>query len=227
MSTTPTTHSAIVLVASMLHPNRRQSFTVLERLRQTIDTLESIRAHIPNAYIIVIDGSPYNPVLVSQLFSKPDVPRADIVLHKGVYEQCQSYVDATNIGHGEHMLLERGVEYLMAHPSIVAPLVLKMGARYTMNASFDLTRFSTTKYTFRSTWDTSLNKTVFVTGLYGIPYNRLIEFRQLLVASYTELDRLAMVENVFATMLPVEDVHVVEQIGYSGQLSYNRARIEY
>ena len=210
-------YKAIFLVASMLTPNRYQSFSTEERLLQTIETGRSIKRKIPNSLSILIEGS----VLNTKNFHKLN-KEFDIVINIGRYEEIKKYVnDDRNIGHGELKLLEIGVN-LINGLEITSDYVFKLGARYKLNDNFNLELWDKNKYGFRMHHDHSINADVYTTGLYSIPFNDLNNFKIILKESQHILsNQIGMIERVYRVIIPVSMVNLVETLGLEGRLSYN------
>lgn len=196
----------------MTNPNRPQSFTMEERFQQMLNTCRSVRKMVPNCFIVVIEGSELTEEHKSLL-----VQCADITLFPNVPEFVNH---PHNIGHGEHKLLEIGIDFLLSSPAR-APLVVKLGARYVLTSEFDLSKHSRTLYNFKKKWDESIPSDVVITGLYSFPYDRLREFRAILIQSQIELSSAyTMVEHFLYRSIP--STHFLDTLCLEGQLSYNR-----
>ena len=212
---------AVFLVASMLSPQRHQSFAVEERFEQTISTARSAREKVPNCMLILIEGSVLSPE-----HKEGFLKHYDIVIECGKDETILPYVHhPTNIGHGECALLGKGVWYLKQEilPKRNVKLVYKLGARYCLTENFNFTNFPLDKFTFREHHDESINAPVYTTGLYSIPLQYLNFYEKVLADSHSILSiTVNMVEKMYHDMIPKEYIYKIPTIGIAGALSYNK-----
>jgi hypothetical protein len=205
---------AIFLVASMLTPNRYQTFDSEERFQQIVHNISCIRKFIPNAYCLLIEGSVLTDnrrLVFDEIF--------DETIYCGTDPNVLPFVNHPhNIGHGEHKQLEIGINHLLGNQHIRAPIVFKISARYHLNNNFQLENWNLSKYNFKQRMDETVGF-VYITALYSIPYEKIEEFRQILRDSH---ENLTMVERTFFLVVPEISVNKMEELGVSGLLSYNR-----
>lgn len=214
-------YSAIFLVASMTCPNRYQAFQRNERRQQITDTLNSIKQKVPNSICILIEGSNLTD------FEKYEYRRHyDIVLELGNDKSIYQYINhPKNIGHGELKLLERGIEYAVKNILNVVDIsyIFKLTARYKLTDKFDILNYVKDKYCFRPHIDISINNKVFTTGLYSIPINDIEYYKKILIEGQNVLSNgCNMVERMYVEMIPDEKIHLLENLGVEGMLSYNK-----
>ena len=209
-------YDAIFLTGSMLRPNRYQSFSAEQRLSQTIDTVDSIKNKIPNSLCILIEGSILLPQERDLLKSKYDV-----VLECGNDQEVVMYVNANNIGIGEFKLLQRGLEYLQSTFGNELPTkyLFKLGARYYLSHNFNINNWNKNKFNFRP--EECMGLKVYNTGLYSVPINRLDLFKTILLKGPTMIHGETPIEYVYRTLIPENEVNLIEIIGLEGKLSYN------
>jgi len=214
-------YDAIFITASMLSPNRRQAFTVPERLQQIFKTLNSIKQRVPNSFCLMIEGTVLNEEL-----RKEYEKHYDHVLDFGSDPEVLPYVNHPhNIGHGEMKLLEKGCDYIINNVlnKSTATHLFKLGARYELTDAFCLSKFNPNKYGFRRHFDKSSNSFVYTTGLYSIPIDEIEEFKQMMIDWQNILTTHSpMIEKMYCERIPTNKVQLVDPLGLKGQLSYNR-----
>jgi len=114
-------------------------YTTEQRLDQTLTSITSIRKHIPDAKILLIDGTPSTrqiPHALSRLRDKVDFLCCP--------ENPEYFVDHAYKGLGEMWLLRQGIQYLREnHPSLLptAQAIFKLSGRYRLHDQFDPTPF--------------------------------------------------------------------------------------
>jgi len=211
-------YDAVFLTASVVAPNRPQSYSVNERFQQTLGTLQSIKKKVPNSFCILIEGT--NPALLNPLAKQFYEFYYDEVIY--AYDsEIEVYTNKENIGNGEMKLLERGIDYILKN-KIYSPLVIKLGARYTLTEDFNLSLFSKDLYTFKKKIDEHVGD-VLITGLYGIPRKFLEEFKEILILGQNVLpERVPMIEKLFLALIEKEKLNFIEKLGLEGNLSYNK-----
>ena len=211
-------YDSIILVAAATVPTRNQSFTQQERFEQTIETVKSAKQKIPNSYTILIEGNNL-PIEYTTMYDS----LFDDTIYLGNDKVTQTYVnDKRNIGHGESFLLQKGIEYIIAS-RIKSKKIIKLGARYKLNNQFNIDNFKNDKYTFRQHFDDSINSNVFTTGLFSIPFVRIEEFRNILSnLQFCLSNKSTMVEKVYFDLIKNDHIHLVDNLGLEGRLSYNK-----
>lgn len=214
----------IFLCASMLIPNRYQSFTPQERYLQTIETAISSKQYVPNSLIVLIEGS-----VLTKDHKKGLNDVFDVLLEYGKDPDVLSFVNhPDNIGHGECKLLEKGIDYLfdtLLHKYRPSNII-KLGARYVLTSNFNLKSYSTTHFTFRSHYDETAYSYVYTTGLFSIPVRELEFFKEILLKSFHVLTFTKMVEKMYYNMIPPHKIHEIKTLGLKGKLSYNQTYFE-
>ena len=208
---------AVFLTASMLIPNRQQSFSTDVRFRQTLDTLNSIKKRVPNSYTILIEGTKNLPESIRRIYEY----HYDHVIYTDDLD-ISLYLDAPNIGAGEMKLLELGVDWLEKQ-DIKTEVVFKLGARYVLNDSFNINAFSKEFFSFKKKYDESVKSDVVITGLYSIPFPLLKEFKSVLQKGPVLLATCyPMIEQLFIEVIGQQKISFVETLGLEGSLSYNK-----
>ena len=214
-------YDAIFLISSTVTPTQFKFFSIEDRYLQTLETVKSVRRYVPNSLCILIEGS----ILLDTHkleFSK----NFDYILEFGYNEEVLAFTrNIVNIGHGEQKLLEKGIEFLQNNIllSCTAKRVFKLGARYTLNNNFDITKYVEDKYNFYEEFDgdgKSLN--VYTTGLYSIPTNKLDNFKTCLINVHKHLSiDTEMIEKYFYDHISKDEVNTVKVLGLEGRLNYN------
>jgi hypothetical protein len=208
-----------------LRPTRSQSFTTHERFNQTIETVKSAINKVPNCVCVLIEGSElsnYEICEFSKYFHYTLLGGNSIDIQKAVN-------DPRNIGHGECKLLEHGCDFVIKNliPKFNIDNIFKLSARYTLSDNFDIKNFSKDKFTLREHYDSYAKVDVYTTALYSIPPNRIEMYRKMLKDVQNVLSNyILMVERVYHIMIPRDDVHLVDTLGFQGMLSYNKKFVE-
>lgn len=160
-------------------------FNPTDRFMQTIDTIESIRAKVPNSKIVFMDNSnnPIDKNMEEELRDRVDVflPFTHNIFTKWVN-------DIGSKGIGECYMWFEVIEYLQKN-NLVGKRVFKLSGRYKLAEGFDIEEYEKSeydgKYTFRiNPWEVSSkqwegNKLVwyFETRLYSFPGELLEEYK--------------------------------------------------
>lgn len=164
----------LFLVTSVIHVIPSQTdfwkssvYSISERYNQTLETIQSIRARVPFARIVVLEGS--QPRVLFET--------ADETIHIPVSTLPKSIGEAT--------LLKT---FLEQDSLDGVSICVKVSGRYTLTESFDIRRFSKTKISIRQTkeeWSKNEDKTVCKTMLFAFPPK----------LRHVMLDRLQIVQN--------------------------------
>ena len=214
-------YDAVFLVSSTVTPTQLKFFSVEERYLQTLETVRSIRKHIPNSLCILIEGS-----ILSDKHKNEFIKNFDYVLEFGKDQEVLAYTrNIINIGHGEQKLLEKGIEFVQNHilSWCTTKFVFKLGARYILSSKFDILNYDENKYNFYEEFDgDGKSLEVYTTGLYSIPLNRLDMFKTCLVNVHKHLSvDTEMIEKYFYDHVLKNEVNTLKILGLEGRLNYN------
>lgn len=105
----------------------RSMYSAQERFYQTLDTIRSIRERLPQAKILLAEGSCMDPHMELELRQKVDLFVQHPSTHVITYTEHKA--------HGEAMLLLHSLDELQ-RLQISPSLVFKISGRYTLNESF-------------------------------------------------------------------------------------------
>lgn len=212
------TTTNIALVASYIFPEKPQHVNYLERLEQIIETFKSIKKKIPNCYIICIEGGRINPYIYDLYLNY-----CDVLLYHGENKDMKQYTNSTkNIGVGELKLLEKGIDFIIENKMIInKEFLFKVGARYILNDKFNLSCWDSSKYNFKTTFDTVLRENVYITGLYSIPYFEIYNFKKM-----CDVEDFVMVEKYYSDSIEKSKVNYLDVLGLYGYMSYKRTYFE-
>jgi len=217
---TKTEYDAIFVIPSMVTPTIARFFTPEERYQQTLYTIHTIREKVPNSFCLIIEGSKISQEQREQFSQISDhliMCDCDIDVRKCVN-------DTRNIGIGECKLLEIGMNFILEQ-KISAKMCIKLGSRYYLNENFDLSNYDTSKYNFRKHFDECVLQDVYTTGLFTIPMKNIPDFIQTQGTMIAIINHNDMVERLYCTIIPIEQVNDVKVLGLGGRLNYNGKNI--
>ena len=140
------------------YTNTRSIFSIEDRIKQTADSIKSIRKFVPNSLIIVSDNSKTLPMETFKLLVDAGV---DIILTHYKEETTDSIYKAR----GEASCIMNGLRYLEEY-SIDYDLLFKLSGRYSLTEKFGLTNFQNDNKI--SCWIHPSNHAI-CTVLYSIP----------------------------------------------------------
>lgn len=209
--------SVISLSLKPLNNNiSRSMFSTNDRVKQTLDSIKTIRSKVPNARIIMLEGG---KVDFSQQFST-------LVdeYHYMNSKIARFFVDHKNKGLGEVYLLGRGLRALPQKKEMIA---FKIAGRYELNESFEISRYLDGDVSFRVSHtlvhSKHFNKPIRVGELNTIIYSFYgNQKRYMLFTIYKALIPLLMnfsVENVFYYLVSKRKLNSVSMLGITGQIS--------
>lgn len=208
-------NSVIFLIPSVIYiawkNPQRSIFSAQERLNQTLEQIQSIRAQVAEAKIILLEMS--EPTLSDlQLLSE----NADRVCLFTKDEQAQGYAHHHwNKNLGELYVLSYVISKLKLHP--VFSHVVKFGGRYKLMSNFQCERITQSKPVFRSIPPNHncYNQPIIEPVLYSIPKGYLSVYSEALSTIQIRLKTEASdVERMMYAYLP-EKIEV-DQIGICG-----------
>ena len=136
------------------------AFKAEERFQQTLDTIQSIKDKVPDAYILIYEASETS---IKQEYKDKFIEQSDLFLEfgndpymKSLYENLHK--DPNSFTFGKSMLecrcLELVLEYMMQHNVFNdVTRVFKLSGRYKLNDYFDIndykTKLLTNKYVMK------------------------------------------------------------------------------
>jgi hypothetical protein len=187
----------------------RSAFSVEERFKQTLHTIQSIRDNAPVSVILLVECSDLSKEMETTLKSKVDY-----------YLQCYTmeHVRAACIqnglkGYGEAIKTQEGVQYIKQQ-GIPFQRLFKISGRYYLNESFSKNKYAMNDYSFKM-YDDHSGSTV----LYSVSYSLLDHFTNIL----QEIIRMYQTKGVhgYETLLPVmcQPKKLIETLGVCGYVA--------
>lgn len=179
----------------------RSVFTPAQRAEQTVRTLQSIRAKVPDAKILLVEmGREHAPGNVQDL--------ADKYVYIGRRQLVRNAVDGPHKGYGEVVGLIVANRYIrLLNPDYC----FKMSGRYQLNEHFQI-----------SDWDphrimAKMGNGWLSTTLYGFPINQYETWRRTLKNGIPFLQQGEAIENTMWRLLP--GVQSIDRLGVSGSVA--------
>lgn len=215
--------SAISLSSKPLYNNiSRSVFSTNQRIKQTLESIETIRSIVPNARIIMIEGGQSD---FSSQFSK--------LVDEYYYMNskiARFFLDHKNKGLGEVYLLLKGLRVL---PNKKEMIVFKIAGRYKLSEKFEISRYTEGEVSFKvnytKVYSRYFNKTFRIGELNTILYSfNGNQKRYMLITIYKALIPLLMnfsVENVFYYLVSKRKLTSVPLLGITGQISSSGEKI--
>jgi hypothetical protein len=116
------------------------------RLRQTMDTIDSIRRQVADARIVMIENSPISPDIQDYFRS-----RVDYYVYTGSRNICQTFNRLGIKGAGESYMLLVGLDLIQTE-NIVADRIFKISGRYRLTDKFNIAVYDNCrgKFCFRT-----------------------------------------------------------------------------
>lgn len=183
---------------------KRSDFDTTSRFRQTIETIRSIRAKVPQATILLLENSD-----VSDQYRKQLELECTRVLYFSNDPVARFFRDSNNKGSGEAYMLIKALKKIQINGN---SSVFKISGRYRLSESFNLASFSNEKFNF-----VHANGSI-STRLYFVPDTmRQLYLRQLKSSFIATIFGVSL-EDVIGRGLKPTDVIYVPIIGVTGYI---------
>ena len=158
--------------ASFTYTEKRSIYTTEQRFRQTVETINSIRKHIPNSFIILFDNSSFD-IKEFNLLNKS----VDVFINNQSDKNIQYHtnVNSTKL-YGELAQTAFVVKYIeenLKHMKIQN--FFKISGRYLINDTFDYSRYENTLNIFKKN-ATVTDRDYYYTSFYKIGCFNLVEY---------------------------------------------------
>ena len=185
----------------------RSIFTLQERFKQTIKTINSLKRYIPDLEILFCECSDLEVELESELKEK-------VNYYYNFYskEDIRNKVNSSYKGLGEANLLLEGLKHI---DFLNYKNIFKISGRYYLNTNFDYNKFNN-NYNIFTNWDDS-NKSL-CTIFYKINYFYLPLFKEQLLNSIAELEEGFSIEQVIFNYFSKYSI-IYDKLNISGFLS--------
>jgi hypothetical protein len=206
----------VVLITSIIntpnkplsYTNTRSVFTRPERFEQTVNTINSVRKHIPNCKIILVECS-------------------HLIDHEYAFfnNNCEYFInlikDFESTKHifssakaaGEGTMTKKALEYLINN-DIKFDNLFKITGRYHINNEFNYNDYNNNSNVFKQIDHISL-----YTSLYKINYN---DIHSLLVFINTNFNRMINAEGyeiIFNNLQNIIKINLINNLGVTGRIS--------
>jgi len=219
-------------------------FTPVQRLEQTVDTIDSIRARIPDARIIVVEccGEPIRPDQELILRRK-----CDIFFDCSRDEDVQALYDNDNwdvVKNGTEIMVFGRVLAILQKENMLEGIdrIHKMSGRYMLNDMFDPETYDQTELAdkiiigpkCKSQFPIEITTVPlqYMARLWSWPASRLDEVIRVYLDSFLFFaERLAAggyvdIEHVLYKFLDPDHVHEIQNLGVEGQIAPNGQAIK-
>lgn len=236
----------IVLLTSALYTNYG-IYNPQERIKQTLETAQSAKKHIPGAVIVLVDNS------------KVDIANEDSPEFNELIDTVDYYIDnsedadiqyfhnnVANYDIGKNSMevigLIKALMYITSTPEMMnevttADRIFKLSGRYIVTDKFDLAQFDNAdtkdKYVFKRRQPAWCNPNVtgvnslLQTRLYSFPSSLLLNTLQMLQSILTNMmavynkNEYIDVEHSMFKFVPPEQLVEVETVGLQGNIAPN------
>ena len=187
----------------------RSVFSIEERFKQTLHTIQSIRDKMPSSAILLVECSELSAEMETILKSKVDY-----------YLQCytmehvrKACIDNGLKGYGEAMKTREAVTYIKQH-RIPFQRLFKISGRYYLNSSFSEDKYAMNDYSFKM-YNNDSGSTV----LYSVSYSLLDNFMNVLQEVITNYQTKGV--HGYETLLPVmcQPKKLIETLGVCGYVA--------
>lgn len=187
----------------------RSAFSIEERYKQTLHTIQSIRIHSPHSPILLVECSELSEEMEHELRSNVDY-----------FLQCYENIAVRNAciqnglkGYGEAMKTMEALRYLEKH-RISFQRLFKISGRYYLNSSFSKDNYSFEQYSFKM-YDATSGSTV----VYSVPHKLLESFTSVVQEIIIKYQTHGV--HGYETLLPVmcHPKKMVERLGVSGYVA--------
>lgn len=197
------------IISSVVYPtNKRLSYSLtrtvyspLERARQTLASIESIRRYAPTAKIVLVEGGTQAtlPLNIANLVDEYIYVGSDALVSRCVSSRFKSL--------GEVMLLLAGSKKMR----LIANYYYKLSGRYVLNQDFDRARWPLQNFGFHY-----IRPDYVSTRLYGFPRARYGDWRAALIKTGPYLLLDYPIEHLLYRLLAKKQVTAVATLGVAG-----------
>jgi hypothetical protein len=164
------------------YSDSRSIYTSEERYDQTLQTIESIRCHIPNSYIILFDNSDFSQDQYSTLHEKTDL-FLNITTDLDIYDYTNNKAYKL---YGELAQTAYVLQYIKDHRlAIHMNHFFKISGRYWINDSFCFDTYVNESNIFKRKEDIT-NRKYYYTSFYKISGTQFASFTDTILSMYEE-----------------------------------------
>lgn len=208
-----------------------------QRLQQTLDTIKSIKARVPDAHIVVMEccGDPIKPEQANLLRAN-----CDVFVDYSQDEEVQALYDNDNwdvVKNGTEIMCFGRALAVLSHENLLggATRIHKMSGRYVLNDIFDPATYEDStvvdkivigpKYKSQFPIEVTTVPLQYMARLWSWPDTRIDEVIKVYTDSFIFFaERLSQggyvdIEHVLYKFLNPEHVHEVQNLGVEGQIA--------
>jgi hypothetical protein len=217
----------LVIITSVIitSPNKlsytktRSIYTHTERFNQTCKTIESIKKHIPNSYIILLECGKLKPEY-QQIFNNScnmvinyiNNKQVTDIVHKSVYK-----------GYAESKVIRT---FLSEYDISFFNSLYKISGRYTLNSNFKYKNYDNTFNCFKYIINNKITSGVHTsTVFYKITNSYFLLYKRALTSYKQKLLKGIAIEKLISTNIP--NIKIVDTLGVEGTISVNGLFISY
>lgn len=194
------------------YSHTRSVFSTEERLEQTLHSIKSIRAKVPDIIIILLENSNLFPKEVSVLQNK-----VDWLVSFSQDTQAAKLRDGLHKGAAETYML-RYMQNILKYFNY--NIMFKLSGRYCLSERFDIQNFSS------ECFGVLLRDGVYSTRLYSVPRAlNIIYYKQLYKAMQAAL-KGESIESVLMRDVAKDKIQPLEYLGVQGYISSNGSFID-
>jgi hypothetical protein len=189
--------SIIFCITSMIHlTNGIRTHSPEDRLQQTLQTIKSIKEKVPEALIILLEGSSISPYEISKLY--PNVNR--IMLFES--EESKYYFNTKSYGEVYKLLtISKKLE------NIPFNKVFKISGRYYLNDNFNIDNFGS------DITGNIIKDEYLLNVLYSVDKNIFIHYKNLLAHLINNNIKYDIEHSMFISDLKI---NTIQKLGVSG-----------
>lgn len=195
----------------------RSAYGSDERFADTLKTIQSIREFSKDSMIVFVEGSKLDDIMKKTITAAVDI----FIDASTISEVEQACLKSRKKGYGEIVKTSIALEVLRTH-KIEFNRLFKISGRYYLNEKFDINRFSTSCYTFKSISTDVPGSEGSWTVLYSVPYALLDDFVKAVascIQTYREVTSMAL-----EIILPKKcnPQILIDTLGVSGYVAVDR-----
>jgi hypothetical protein len=195
----------------------RSLYSSEQRLRQTFETIDSVRKKSPESKILLVEASIIPDELRNILGSKCDymyyLGDDNDTIHNCILSNCK--------GLGDAWLTYKSFEYIKNNGIVVAN-VFKLSGRYRLNTNFNRDNISNELPTFKQVSDNN-----FITFFFSVPSSLIDSCIDNLLKSVNLFKNRndICIETYFPSLFP--NKHIIEIIGAEGEIAIDETYSTY
>lgn len=198
------------------YTNVRSVFNPLERFKQSIETIRSIREHVPGRTFILFSESSLISIDQRVVLESMVDKFLDLSGDREIIESCSN---SPKKGFGEACIIQKSLEWIKMSGLMFCKL-FKISGRYFLTDKFVYDVYSFTKITFRK-----MSENNYFTVLYSVPFDKLGDY-YIAIQETLKVYRDPQVHAVsLEEVLPskIHDKHLIDTMGVSGFVAVDKA----